>query len=92
MPLQTWPHHDLAVRNGRAFIEVEARPKRPVNTALPWCWWTGTDDGLRFMADPAVPFTHNRAERTLRMAKLHMKTAGGFRTAQAPYALPVCTG
>ena len=34
---------------------------------------------LRFM-DPAVPFTHNRAERALRMAKVHLKIAGCFRT------------
>ena len=36
---------------------------------------------LRFMADPAVPFTHNRAERALRMAKVqHLKIAGCFHT------------
>ena len=35
---------------------------------------------LRFLADPAVPFTHNRAERALRMAKVHIKIAGCFRT------------
>ena len=32
------------------------------------------------MADPAVPFTNNRAEQALRMAKLPMKISGGFRT------------
>ena len=35
---------------------------------------------LRFLADPAVPFIHNRAERALRMAKVHLKMAGCFRT------------
>ena len=35
---------------------------------------------LRFLADPAVPFTNNRAERALRMAKVHIKLAGCFRT------------
>ena len=35
---------------------------------------------LRFMADPAMPFTNNRAERALRMAKVHLKIAGCFRT------------
>ena len=42
--------------------------------------WELRDDCLRFMADPAVPFTNNRAERALRMAKLQMKISGGFRT------------
>ena len=27
-----------------------------------------------------MPFTHNRAERALRRAKVHMKIAGCFRT------------
>ena len=35
---------------------------------------------LRFLADPAVPFTHNRAERALCITKVHIKIAGCFRT------------
>ena len=42
--------------------------------------WREREACLRFMADPAVPFTHNRAERALRMAKLQMKISGCFRT------------
>ena len=52
--------------------------RRGHNLAL--ALWELRDDCLRFMADPRVPSPHNRAERALRMAKLHMKISGGFRT------------
>ncbi len=38
------------------------------------------NDVLRFIADFAVPFTNNQAERDLRMMKLRMKISGTFRT------------
>ena len=52
--------------------------RRGHNLAL--ALWELRDDCLRFMADPTVPFTNNRAERALRMARLQMKISGGFRT------------
>ena len=33
---------------------------------------------LRFLSDPAVPFTNNLAERDGRMKKLRQKIPGGF--------------
>ena len=39
-------------------------------------------DVLRFLHDPAVPFTNNEAERDVRMMKLRQKISGGFRSTE----------
>jgi transposase len=40
------------------------------------------DDVLRFLVDPSVPFTNNRAEQAGRMMKVRQKISGGFRSEQ----------
>ena len=52
--------------------------RRGHNLAL--ALWHLRDACLLFMADPAVPFINNLAERALRMARLQMKISGCFRT------------
>jgi transposase len=44
---------------------------------------TRKQDVLRFLSDPAVPFTHNLAERDGRMMKLRQKISGGLRSVDA---------
>ena len=41
------------------------------------------EDVLRFLHDPAVPFTNNISEQAVRMMKVKQKISGGFRTQKA---------
>jgi transposase len=50
---------------------------------------TRKQDVLRFLSDPAVPFTNNLAERDGRMMKLRQKISGGFRSEDAAAAFGV---
>ncbi len=46
-------------------------------------------DTLRFLADPAVPFTNNQAEQDGRMMKHRQKISGGFRSQEGAYDFAV---
>jgi transposase len=60
-----------ATRRGRAPRRVGENLLRRLETRKA--------DVLRFLSNPAVPFTNNLAERDLRMMKLRQKISGGFR-------------
>jgi transposase len=95
--------YDAVIAEGLAFHEAQAPLARPVtggekrrgrlsrrtghNLLLRLA--TRKQDTLRFLRDPAVPFTNNQAERDGRMMKLRQKISGGFRSAQgaADFAL-----
>jgi transposase len=95
--------YDAVIAEGLAFHEAQAPLCRPVeqdrkrvgrrprrtghNLLLRLA--TRKQDTLRFLHDPAVPFTNNQAERDGRMMKLRQKISGGFRSAEgaADFAL-----
>ena len=56
------------------------KPKRRKGHNLALRLHRYSDETLRFLADPDVPFTNNEAERDLRMMKLRQKISGGFRS------------
>jgi transposase len=46
---------------------------------------TRREDTLRFLREPAVPFTNNEAERDVRMMKLRCRGTEGVRYELTPY-------
>lgn len=85
--------YDVITRQGIAFHESltplqeagsgsKRRGRKPRRTGhnLLIRLTTRRQDTLRFLHDPAVPFTNNEAERDVRMMKLRQKISGGFRS------------
>jgi len=84
--------YDAIVAEGLAFHEAQpplttkadgkrrGRAPRRTGHNLLLRFVTRRPDTLRFLHDPAVPFTNNEAERDGRMMKLRQKISGGFRS------------
>jgi transposase len=84
--------YDAIVAEGLAFHEAQpplaakaggkrrGRAPRRTGHNLLSRFSTRREDALRFLRDPAVPFTNNQAERDGRMMKLRQKISGGFRS------------
>lgn len=56
------------------------RPKRSKSRNLLERLINYETETLRFLTDPAVPFTNNRGENDLGITKLHQKISGCFRS------------
>ena len=65
-----------------ALRKHRGRPKRRTGHNLLLRLRGRQQDVLRFLIDPAVPFTNNQAEQDGRMMKLKQKISGGFRGQQ----------
>ena len=83
--------YDMIIKQGLVFHEAETplpykgkRGRQPRRTGhnLLLRLLHYKQDVLRFLSDPAVPFTNNDAERDLRMMKCKQKISGGFRSMQ----------
>jgi transposase len=77
--------YDDIVAKGLAFHEKQAplsarKNKRRTGHNLLLRLRDFKDAVLRFLSNPAVPFTNNQAERDIRMTKVKQKISGGFRT------------
>ena len=86
---------DAIVAEGVAFHEAltplagavkkdggQRRGRKPRRTGhnLHLQFQTRKPDALRFLHDPAVPFSNNQGERDARMMKAKQKISGGFRS------------
>jgi transposase len=69
----------LAPTTAKAGCKHRGRMPRRTGHNLLLRLWTRKQDTLRFLHDPAVPFTNNQAERDGRMMKVKQKISGGFR-------------
>jgi len=86
--------YDYIVSQGLAFHAAQAPPENPNPTAkkrrgrakkrighnLVIRMRDHRQSVLRFITDPAVPFTNNQAEQDVRMMKVRQKVSGGFRS------------
>ena len=69
----------LATATTKARRERRGRTPRRIGHNLLLRLVARKQDTLRFLNDPAVPFSNNQAERDVRMMKVKQKISGGFR-------------
>lgn len=84
---------NILTRGGKELPEVPPKPKGKrgkIAKSDAHNLWERLQDNetavLLFAKDPNVPFTNNRAERDLRMAKVKQKVSGCFRKKQYAHA------
>jgi len=80
-------HHEsltplAGVRSAKGAKRRRRKPRRTGHNLL-LGFQTRKEDALRFLHDPAVPFSNNEAERDVRMMKLRRKISGGFRSSES---------
>jgi len=75
-------HHETQPGLVRASDQAKRRGRKPrrIGHNLLLRLSTRKQDVLRFLSDPAVPFTNNQAEQDARMMKVKQKISGGFRS------------
>ncbi len=86
-------YRNILTRGGKELPEVPPKPKGKRGKMAKsdahnlWERLQGYESSvLLFAKDPNVPFTNNRAERDLRMAKVKQKVSGCFRKKQYAHA------
>ena len=89
--------YDTIVAEGLRFHEQQPRlssrkNKRRTGHNLLLRLLARKDETLRFLTDPAVPFTNNQAEQDVRMMKVKQKISGGFRTSKGAETFCVIRG
>ena len=79
-----WHEAEQPLARARTQPADKSRGRQPRRTGhnLILRLMTRKQDTLRFLRDPAVPFTNNQAERDARMMKLRQKISGGFRSTE----------
>lgn len=90
-------YYDRIIAEGLSFHERQPRltsrkNKRRTGHNLLLRLLARKDETLRFLTNPAVPFTNNQAEQDVRMMKVKQKISGGFRTSKGAETFCVIRG
>ena len=75
------------VAEALAYPEAQPQLQAPSGRNLALGLRNCRESVLRFLLEPAVPFTHNQAEQDMRMRTVRQKISDGFHSEQGAQAL-----